>query len=424
MKNALNLKKIKSVEGKVILPGSKSLTNRALLISALAKGNTKLLNVLKSDDTSRMIEALQTLKVKLKVNVSSVDVTGMGGVFNEGLNSVELYLGNAGTAMRPLCAALAVSTGVFTLTGEPRMMERPIGPLTEALRSLGINIEYLNNDGFPPVRIRGAVPKVHEVTVSGSTSSQFITALLMAAPVCGGLKIKIKGDLISKPYVDLTVKLIEKFGAVVSRNGYSEFTVEGTGYTSPGSYLIEGDATGATYFAAAAAIGGELELYGLPEDSVQGDIKFLDVLAQMGAKIKKTESSVIIKKSKLHGIDIDMNAMPDAAMTLVPLALYTDGPITIRNIASWRVKETDRIEAMVKEMSKLGVKVESGEDYISIDGSTRNDVTPTFDTYNDHRMAMCMSLVAFDRDIVINDPECINKTFPTYFNNLKSVSKN
>lgn len=424
MKNALNLKKIKSVEGKVILPGSKSLTNRALLISALAKGNTKLLNVLKSDDTSRMIEALQTLKVKLKVNVSSVDVTGMGGVFNEGLNSVELYLGNAGTAMRPLCAALAVSTGVFTLTGEPRMMERPIGPLTEALRSLGINIEYLNNDGFPPVRIRGAVPKVHEVTVSGSTSSQFITALLMAAPVCGGLKIKIKGDLISKPYVDLTVKLIEKFGAVVSRNGYSEFTVEGTGYISPGSYLIEGDATGATYFAAAAAIGGELELYGLPEDSVQGDIKFLDVLAQMGAKIKKTESSVIIKKSKLHGIDIDMNAMPDAAMTLVPLALYTDGPITIRNIASWRVKETDRIEAMVKEMSKLGVKVESGEDYISIDASTRNDVTPTFDTYNDHRMAMCMSLVAFDRDIVINDPECINKTFPTYFNNLKSVSKN
>lgn len=424
MKNSLNLKKIKSVEGKVILPGSKSLTNRALLISALAKGNTKLLNVLKSDDTSRMIEALQTLKVKLKVNVSSVDVTGLGGVFNEGLNSVELYLGNAGTAMRPLCAALAVSTGVFTLTGEPRMMERPIGPLTEALRSLGISIEYLNNDGFPPVRIRGGVPKIHEVTVSGSTSSQFITALLMAAPVCGGLNIKIKGDLISKPYVDLTVKLIEKFGAVVTRNGYSEFHVEGTGYTSPGSYLIEGDATGATYFAAAAAIGGELELYGLPEDSVQGDIRFLDVLSKMGAKIKKTENSVIIKKSKLHGIDIDMNAMPDAAMTLVPLALYADGPVTIRNIASWRVKETDRIEAMVKEMSKLGVKVESGEDFISIDASTRNDAVPTFDTYNDHRMAMCMSLVAFDRDIVINDPECINKTFPTYFNNLKSVAKN
>ena len=423
MKNALNLKKIKSVEGKVILPGSKSLTNRALLISALAKGNTKLLNVLKSDDTSRMIEALQTLKVKLKVNVSSVDVTGMGGVFNEGLNSVELYLGNAGTAMRPLCAALAVSTGVFTLTGEPRMMERPIGPLTEALKSIGLSIEYLNNDGFPPLRIRGSKVNSHEVSISGTTSSQFITALLMTAPVCGGLKIKIEGDLISKPYVDLTINLIEKFGAKVHRNGYSEFEVEGTGYQSPKSYLIEGDATGATYFAAAAAIGGELEIYGLPKDCAQGDIKFMDVLKAMGAKVSFGDNSVIVKKSKLHGIEIDMNAMPDAAMTLVPLALYTDSPVVIKNIASWRVKETDRIQAMVNEMSKLGVNVSSGHDYISIDASVRNDATPTFDTYNDHRMAMCMSLVAFDRDIVINDPDCINKTFPTYFTTLKSVCK-
>ena len=423
MKSELKLNKLSSVSGKVILPGSKSLSNRALLVSALAKGNTKLLNVLKSDDTARMIEALQTLKVKLNVNATTVDVTGNGGVFNEGLNTIDLYLGNAGTAMRPLCAALAVSQGVFKLTGEPRMMERPIGPLTEALRSMGLNIEYLNNDGFPPLSIRGGTPKTHEVSVSGSTSSQFITALLMTAPVCGGLKIKITGDLISKPYVDLTINLIEKFGAKVHRNGYSEFDVEGTGYTSPTSYLIEGDATGATYFAAAAAIGGELELYGLPEDSCQGDIKFLDVLEQMGAKVERLESSVVVKKSKLHGIDIDMNAMPDAAMTLVPMALYTDGPVTIRNIASWRVKETDRIEAMVNEMSKLGVKVESGEDFISIDASTRNDVVPHFDTYNDHRMAMCMSLVAFDRDVVINNPDCINKTFPSYFTNLKSVSK-
>ena len=272
MKSELKLNKLSSVSGKVILPGSKSLSNRALLVSALAKGNTKLLNVLKSDDTARMIEALQTLKVKLNVNATTVDVTGNGGVFNEGLNTIDLYLGNAGTAMRPLCAALAVSQGVFKLTGEPRMMERPIGPLTEALRSMGLNIEYLNNDGFPPLSIRGGTPKTHEVSVSGSTSSQFITALLMTAPVCGGLKIKITGDLISKPYVDLTINLIEKFGAKVHRNGYSEFDVEGTGYTSPTSYLIEGDATGATYFAAAAAIGGELELYGLPEDSCQGDI--------------------------------------------------------------------------------------------------------------------------------------------------------
>ena len=370
-----------------------------------------------------MIEALQTLKVKLNINANTIDVQGIGGVFDEGLNSVDLYLGNAGTAMRPLCATLAVSKGVFNLTGEPRMMERPIGPLTEALKSIGLNIEYLNNDGFPPLRIRGAKVTSHEVSISGTTSSQFITALLMMAPLCGGLKIKIVGDLISKPYVDLTINLIEKFGAKVKRNGYSEFEVEGTNYQSPASYLIEGDATGATYFAAAAAIGGEIEIYGLPQDCAQGDIKFMDVLAQMGAEIERKENSVVVKKGKLHGIEIDMNAMPDAAMTLVPLALYTDGPVVIKNIASWRVKETDRIQAMVNEMSKLGVKVESGLDYISIDASVRNQEIPTFDTYSDHRMAMCMSLVAFDRDIVINDPDCINKTFPTYFNLLNSVCK-
>lgn len=423
MKNSLTIPKIKSVEGQVILPGSKSLSNRALLVSALSKGSTKLLNVLKSDDTSRMIEALEKLKVKLNVNASTVDVTGNGGVFNEGLNSIELFLGNAGTAMRPLCAALSVSQGVFTLTGEPRMMERPIGPLTEALKSLGLSIEYLNNDGFPPLRIRGGAVKSHEVSISGSTSSQYISALLMTAPVCGGLNIKIVGDLISKPYVDLTVSLIEKFGAKVERNGYKEFKVEGTGYTSPCSYLIEGDATGATYFAAAAAINGDLEIYGLPKGSVQGDIKFLDILENMGAKIERKENSVVVRKSKLHGIDVDMNSMPDAAMTLVPLAMYTDGPVTIRNIASWRVKETDRIAAMVKEMSKLGVKVESGSDYISIDASSRNEAVPEFDTYNDHRMAMCMSLIAFDRDVVINDPECINKTFPSYFTTLNAICK-
>lgn len=209
MKNSLELKKLCGVNGKVILPGSKSLSNRALLISALAKGSTKLLNVLKSDDTSRMIEALEALKIKLNVNHTTVDVNGIDGVFDEGLNSVDLFLGNAGTAMRPLCAALAVSKGVFTLTGEPRMMERPIGPLTEALKSLGLNIEYLNNDGFPPLRIRGGCVKDHDVTISGETSSQFISALLMAAPLCGGLNIRISGELISKPYVDLTIALIE-----------------------------------------------------------------------------------------------------------------------------------------------------------------------------------------------------------------------
>ena len=422
MKTSLNLKKIESVKGKVIIPGSKSLSNRALLVSSLAKGNTTLLNVLKSDDTARMIEALQTLSVKLNVNMNKIDIQGNDGVFSGDLCQKELYLGNAGTAMRPLCSVLSVSKGVYKLTGEPRMMERPIGPLTEALKSIGLNIEYLNNDGFPPLLIRGSQVKNHEVSISGTTSSQYISALLMTAPVCGGLKIKIVGDLISKPYVDLTIDLIEKFGAKVIRNGYKEFEVLPTGYTSPTTYLIEGDATSATYFAAAAAIAGEVEIYGLSKNSVQGDFKFFSVLEKMGAKVTYLENSVIVKKDKLHGIDIDMNAMPDAAMTLVPMALYTDSSVTIRNIASWRVKETDRIQAMVNEMSKLGVCVSSGNDYISIDASQRNNITPSFDTYNDHRMAMCMSLVAFDREVNINDPECINKTFPNYFNLLNSVS--
>jgi len=421
--SALKIPKITAVKGQVILPGSKSLSNRALLVSSLASGSTRLLNLLKSDDTARMMEALKALKVEVRSNTSFVEVTGKGGPFDEGLNELTLNLGNAGTAMRPLCAALAVSDGVFTLTGEPRMFERPIGPLIEALKSMGCNIEYLNNDGFPPVQIRGSRVKKHQVTIDGSTSSQFISALLMAAPICGGLEINVQGDLISKPYVDLTISLIEKFGAKVKRNGYNTFTVDGGGYASPEVYLIESDATSATYFAAAAAINGELELFGLPLDSVQGDFRFFEVLKSMGAKVSYSEHAVTVKSGTLKGIEIDMNAMPDAAMTLVPLSLYTKEEIVIKNIASWRVKETDRIEAMATQMRKLGVKVQCGDDYIALDASSTNEESPVFDTYNDHRMAMCMSLVAFNRDIVINNPEVINKTFPTYFNLLNTVIK-
>ena len=421
--SALKIPKITAVKGQVILPGSKSLSNRALLVSSLASGSTRLLNLLKSDDTARMMEALKALKVEVRSNTSFVEVTGKGGPFDEGLNELTLNLGNAGTAMRPLCAALAVSDGVFTLTGEPRMFERPIGPLIEALKSMGCNIEYLNNDGFPPVQIRGSRVKKHQVTIDGSTSSQFISALLMAAPICGGLEINVQGDLISKPYVDLTISLIEKFGAKVKRNGYNTFTVDGGGYASPEVYLIESDATSATYFAAAAAINGELELFGLPLDSVQGDFRFFEVLKTMGAKVSYSEHAVTVKSGTLKGIEIDMNAMPDAAMTLVPLSLYTKEEIVIKNIASWRVKETDRIEAMATQMRKLGVKVQCGDDYIALDASSTNEESPVFDTYNDHRMAMCMSLVAFNRDIVINNPEVINKTFPTYFNLLNTVIK-
>ncbi|MBO6258095.1 MAG: 3-phosphoshikimate 1-carboxyvinyltransferase [Succinivibrio sp.] len=422
--NSIKLKKIQWIDGKITLPGSKSLSNRALLLSALAKGRTRLLNVLDSNDTRRMLEALKKLHVRLDVHGSTVDVEGLGGPFDEGLNRLTLDLGNAGTAMRPLCAALAISDGVFVLTGESRMMERPIGPLTEALKELGLNIEYLNNDGYPPVQIWGHKADKHEVSIDGSISSQFTTALLMIAPVMGGLKLHIKGDLISRPYVDMTIKLMDSFGCEVRRTGYSSFEIPAGNYRSPGNYFIEGDATGATYFSAAAAVAGKVEIFGIGSESGQGDLGFLNVLEKMGARVSRFEDYVVVEKGegKLRGIEIDMNNMPDAAMTLVPLALFTDGPVTVRNIASWRVKETDRIAAMAAEMCKLGVKVDSGSDYISIDASTRNDLTPVFDTYNDHRMAMCMSLVALDRDIEIKDPDCVKKTFPNYFSLFSTVT--
>ncbi|MGN0908515.1 MAG: 3-phosphoshikimate 1-carboxyvinyltransferase, partial [Succinivibrio sp.] len=347
--NSLKIEKLGSVSGRVTLPGSKSLSNRALLCAALSEGRTALLNLLRSDDTARMIGALKALGVQISERGTACEVEGLGHAFDTGLNRVVLDLGNAGTAMRPLCAALAFSNGAFVLTGSQRMFERPIGPLCEALRSAGVHVDYMNNPGFPPLLIRGCPkPKSHEISVDGSLSSQFITALLLASPLAGGLKIRVRGELISKPYVDLTIKLMERFGVKVSRKGYSEFSIpEGGRYASPGSCLIEGDATAATYFAAAAAIAGKVEIYGITPDSVQGDAAFLGVLERMGARVERLEHSVVVERAGvLKGIDIDMNAMPDAAMTLVPLALYTDGPVTVRNIASWRVKETDRIAAL------------------------------------------------------------------------------
>lgn len=422
--NSLKLEKIKSVEGRVDLPGSKSMSNRALLLSALAQGKTQLLNVLKSDDTECMLNALEALGIKLASRGNSVEIEGRGGTFASGLNRIRLHLGNAGTAMRPLCAVLALSEGVFELTGEPRMLERPIGPLVEALKSIGLHLEYLNNDGFPPLLIRGGKPTSHELSVDGALSSQFITALLLASPLCGGLKIKIKSELISKPYVDLTIALMKNFGIEVQRSGYKSFETRGGVYLSPGSCLIEGDATSATYFAAAAAVSGRVEIFGLGKNSPQGDALFMDILERMGAGVTKTDNSIIVEhRGPLKGLEIDMNDMPDAAMTLVPLALYTQGPVTVTKIASWRVKETDRIVALSTEMSRLGVKVSSGQDYICVDASSRNTETPVFNTYNDHRIAMCMSLIALDRSIVINNPECVAKTFPNYFNVLSSISK-
>ncbi len=426
--HSLDLPKLSRISGTLQLPGSKSLSNRALLLSALAAGTTTLTNVLRSDDTERMLDALKALGIEVTLNGTTAVIKGQGGAFApaaaaDPAQPLTLFLGNAGTVMRPLTAALALSQGTFVLTGEERMCQRPIGPLAEALKSLGLQIEYLNNDGYPPLKITGGRTDRSEVLIPGDTSSQFITALLMAAPLMPqGLTVKVEGDLISKPYVDMTLGLMQRFGAKILRDGYRSFKVQGGGYIGPGSILVEGDASGATYFLAAAAIAGEITVQGVGAKSVQGDAGFADLLEQMGAEVTRSADSITVKqgRGRLKGLDADLNAMPDAAMTLVPLALYTDGPVVLRNIGSWRVKETDRIQAMSTEMRKLGVKVEAGADYIAVDASVRNHDAVCFDTYNDHRMAMALALVAFDRPVTINDPECTHKTYPHFFEDFLS----
>ena len=435
--NDLPLGPISQVLGSVHLVGSKSLTNRALLLSALSAGRTKLTNILRSDDSKVMLESLHKLGVTVEPDpndATTVTITGVGGCFHA-QEPVNLFLGNAGTAMRPLCAALALSQGTFELTGEPRMYERPIGILVDALRTLGAKVEYLGTEGYPPLKITGTTsPAANTVEVAGNTSSQFITALLMVGALLpNGLNLKVQGELISKPYVAMTCALLQRFGVSVVNHDFASFELAPQQLKSPGSYLVEGDASGATYFLAAAAIAGSVTVKGVGSGSLQGDAHFIEVLAQMGAhtEIGPDYLKVSAPKQQLHGIDLDLNDMPDAAMTLVPMALFTDSPIAIRNIASWRVKETDRIAALTTEMRKLGCAVEEGPDYIVVDGNTDacrqicSDLSRViaFDTYNDHRMAMALSLVALARPVIINDYRCCAKTFPDYFERLAALAQ-
>ncbi len=433
----LPLGPLHQIAGEVHLVGSKSLTNRALLLSALSAGRTTLTNILRSDDSKVMLQALQRLGVTVETDPhdpTTVTISGVGGAF-ACAQPQTLFLGNAGTAMRPLCAALALSHGTFELTGEPRMYERPIGILVDALRSLGATIEYLGTEGYPPLRITGTQAQASStVTVAGNTSSQFITALLMVGALLPqGLTLQVEGTLISKPYVAMTCALLERFGVQVVNHNFERFTIAPQKLTSPGRYLVEGDASGATYFLAAAALAGRVTVKGVGAGSLQGDAHFIDVLAQMGAQTEVGPDYLKVTKAQtqLQGIDLDLNDMPDAAMTLVPLALFTSSPIAIRNIGSWRVKETDRIAALATEMRKLGCAVEEGADYIVVDGNTKEclerqadpDFVPEFDTYNDHRMAMSLALVAFKQRIVIKDYRCCAKTFPDYFERLAALAQ-
>ena len=422
----LDLKPANSARGTVRLPGSKSISNRILLLAALAKGTTEIKELLASDDTHVMLMALQKLGVKWQQHDVSHDYAIEGAAGNFPNHKADLFMGNAGTAIRPLTAALAAIGGDYTVHGVARMHERPIGDLVDALNAVGARIDYTGNPGFPPLHIHRGHIHTERMQVRGNVSSQFLTALLMASPLIARdypLNIEVIGDLISKPYIEITLNLMRRFGVEVERDGWSVFKIAaGQHYQSPGTIHVEGDASSASYFLAAGAIaGGPVRVEGVGKASIQGDVRFVEALEQMGAQITMGENWIEVSaQGPLKAIDADFNHIPDAAMTIAVAALYADGTSMLRNIASWRVKETDRLTAMATELRKLGALVEEGQDYLR--------VTPpivlqpaTIDTYDDHRMAMCFSLASLNgvlRDgsqVRINDPQCVAKTFPDYF---------
>lgn len=424
----LHLAPIHQVSGTVNLPGSKSISNRVLLLAALALGTTEITHLLHSDDTEYMLQALTLLGVEhYPFDTNTHQVMGTHGRFP--VSDAKLFLGNAGTAFRSLTSVLALMQGNYQLCGVARMHERPIGDLVEALQYVGAHIDYLGTPGFPPLQIQ-ATQCIYKnpIPIRGNISSQFLTALLMALPLLKQpIRIHVVGELISKPYIAITLNLMQRFGVTVHHENWQIFHLSGQeDYRSPGVINIEGDASSASYFLAAGAIaGGKVTVQGIGKNSIQGDTYFADVLAQMGAQITWADNSICAApplSGKLKALDIDLNKIPDAAMTIAVTALFAEGTTTIRHIASWRVKETDRIAAMAAELRKVGAIIEEGSDYIRITPPPTFIPNAIIHTYDDHRIAMCLSLVALGGvPIQINHPGCVAKTFPTYFETLAAL---
>jgi len=432
----LDIPHLLSAAGDVTLPGSKSISNRVLLLCALCEGETTVHDLLDSDDTRVMLDALRSLGCGLRRNGTVLNITGLGGRLPT--EHLDLFLGNAGTAMRPLTAALAVLGADCTLRGVPRMHERPIGDLVDALRQLGCDVGYLGTDGFPPLRI--GTPKLQldaPIQIRGDVSSQFLTALLMALPLVASqtIVIEVVGELISKPYIDITLKLLAQFGVEVRNDGWQRFTIAaGSALRSPGAVHIEADASSASYFIALGALSADprgIRIHGVGAASIQGDIRFIEAAQAMGAHIDSQANSLHVRRGAwpLRAIDLDCNHIPDAAMTLAVMALFAQGTTRLRNIASWRVKETDRIAAMACELRKLGAQVTEGPDFLEVTppAEPADWRAASIHTYDDHRVAMCFSLAAFNPaglPVRIADPKCVAKTYPDYFETLFSVVQN
>ncbi|MXN87973.1 3-phosphoshikimate 1-carboxyvinyltransferase [Pasteurella canis] len=431
---SITLNPINFIEGEVTLPGSKSLSNRALLLAALAQGKTTLTNLLDSDDVRHMLNALKQLGVnyQLSEDKSICEVDGLGGPF-KWQNGLALFLGNAGTAMRPLAAALCLSSpesegkNEIILTGEPRMKERPIKHLVDALIQAGADIQYLEQEGYPPITIRNTGLNGGTIKIEGSISSQFLTALLMVSPMAkADTEIEVIGELVSKPYIDITLHMMQTFGVEVKNQNYQRFFIKGNQqYRSPITFLVEGDASSASYFLAAAAIKGKVKVRGVGKNSIQGDRLFANALEQMGANVTWGDDFIQVEKGELKGIDMDMNHIPDAAMTIATTALFAKGETILRNIYNWRVKETDRLAAMATELRKIGADVEEGEDFLRIQPLELTKFQHAqIETYNDHRIAMCFSLIALSNSpVTILDPNCTAKTFPTFFTEFLKLAE-
>jgi 3-phosphoshikimate 1-carboxyvinyltransferase len=421
----LTLPAAQHAEGAVALPGSKSISNRMLLLAALARGTTTLTGLLESDDTAVMLRALAALGVPTRdLGGQRYEIEGAAGPFP--VKEGDLHLGLSGLSMRTLVGALAFCGGRYRADGVPRMRERPIGDLVDALRALGADIRYEMSDGFPPVLIGPGAPRAARVRIRGDVSSQFLTGLLQALPLLNGdVTVEVEGELISKPYVDITLNLMQRFGVAVERDGWRAFTVrKGAAYASPGTIAVEGDASGASYFLAAGAIaGGPVHVKGVGRASIQGDVAFADVLASIGADVRSGSDWIETRESRIRGGTIDCNAIPDAAMTLAVVALFAEAPTTLTGIGSWRVKETDRLCAMATELRKIGAEVEEGPDWLRVSPASTLR-TASIATYDDHRIAMCFSLVSLaGLAVVIEDPDCVRKTFPDYFADFRRIAQ-